>query len=164
MAWQWSDDWLAAALDSGHMWTPLGWQCRTGSTEFNERSIQNFPVQGAGAEILRITCIWATRHGLGLRAPVHDALLIEAPLNRIDADVALLRELMQRASRIVLNATLDGTHELRTDVTMIRYPDRYLLTVRRTLSADGWVSVAQHVLQNGLNVHHSPPRTGTSQR
>ena len=91
----------------------------------NERSIQNFPVQGAGAEILRITCIWATRHGLGLRAPVHHALLIEAPLNRIDADVALLRELMRRASRIVLNAAVDGTHELRTDVIIIPYPDRY---------------------------------------
>ena len=123
--WQWSDDWLAAALDSGRMWTSLGWQCRTGVTEFNERSIQNFPVQGAGAEILRITCIWATRHGLGLRAPVHHALLIEAPLNRIDADVALLRELMRRASRIVLNAAVDGTHELRTDVIIIPYPDRY---------------------------------------
>ena len=46
-------------------------------------------------------------------------------LDRIDADVALLRELMRRASRIVLNATVDGTHELRTDVTIIRYPDRY---------------------------------------
>ena len=56
---------------------------------------------------------------------MHDALLIEAPLDRIDADVALLRDLMRRASRIVLNATVDGTHELRTDVTIIRYPDRY---------------------------------------
>ena len=100
--WRWADDWLAAALDSGRMWTPLGWQCRTGITEFNTRSIQNFPTQAAGAEMLRIACIWATRHGLGLRAPVHDALLIEAPLERIDADVALLKEIMRRASRVVL--------------------------------------------------------------
>ena len=123
--WRWAEDWLAAALDSGLMWTPLGWQCRTGVTEFNGRSIQNFPVQGTGAEILRIACIWAARHGLGLCAPVHDALLIEAPLERIDADVALTQEIMRRASRVVLNDTAEGTCELRTDATIIRHPDRY---------------------------------------
>ncbi len=25
--WRWADDWLAAVLDSGRMWTPLGWYC-----------------------------------------------------------------------------------------------------------------------------------------
>ena len=30
--WRWSDDWLAHALDTGVMWTPLGWACRTGIT------------------------------------------------------------------------------------------------------------------------------------
>ena len=124
--WRWSEDWLAAALDSGKMCTPLGWQCATGIIEFNARSIMNWPVQSAGAEILRIACIWADRHGLGLRAPVHDALLIEAPEDRIDADVELLRELMRRASRVVLNVTPDGAHELRTDATIVRYPDRYM--------------------------------------
>jgi DNA polymerase family A len=47
--WRWSADWLARALDTGVMWTPLGWTCRTGITEFNARSVANFPVQGAGA-------------------------------------------------------------------------------------------------------------------
>jgi hypothetical protein len=39
--------------------------------------------------------------------------------------VALMREIMRRASRIVLNADAAGTHELRTDAKIIRYPDRY---------------------------------------
>jgi DNA polymerase-1 len=56
---------------------------------------------------------------------VHDAVLIEAPIERIEADVARMREIMRRASRIVLNATTDGTHELRTDATIICYPNRY---------------------------------------
>ena len=123
--WRWADDWAARALDTGIMRTVLGWQCCTGITEFNHRSIQNFPVQAHGADILRIACIWATRHGLKLLAPVHDALLIEAPIERIEADVALLREIMRRASRIVLNDTPDGTFELRTDAKIIRYPDHY---------------------------------------
>jgi hypothetical protein len=58
-------------------------------------------------------------------APVHDAVLIEAPIDRIEADVALMREIMCRASRIVLNADTAGDHELRTDYTIIRYPDSY---------------------------------------
>jgi hypothetical protein len=32
---------------------------------------------------------------------------------------------MRRASRIVLNSGLTGSHELRTDSTIVRYPERY---------------------------------------
>ena len=132
--WRWSEDWLAYALNTGVMWTPMGWTCRTGITEFNARSIANFPVQGSGADILRIACIWANRHGLRLLAPVHDAVLIEAPIERIEADVALMEELMRRASRIVL-----GGHELRTDAKVIRHPERY--TDRRGDAV--WANVLQ---------------------
>jgi hypothetical protein len=67
----------------------------------------------------------AHRRGIRLLAPVHDAVLIEAPIERIEADVTLARELMRRASRVVLNADATGQLELRTDVTIVRYPDRY---------------------------------------
>jgi DNA polymerase family A len=123
--WRWADDWLAAALDSGEMRTALGWQCCTGITEFNSRSIMNWPVQSTGAEILRIACVWAARYRLTLCAPIHDALLIEAPIERIDADVALLEDIMRRSSRVVLNAAAGSGHELRTDATIVRHPDRY---------------------------------------
>jgi DNA polymerase I len=123
--WRWSDDWVQHALQTGIMRTAFGWTCRTGITEFNMRSIRNWPVQATGADILRIACILATRHGIKLLAPVHDAVLIEAPIERIEADVALMREIMRRASRIMLNADPAGTHELRTDYTIVRYPDRY---------------------------------------
>jgi DNA polymerase I len=123
--WRWSDDWVARALDTGTMWTNFGWMCRTGILEFNERSIRNWPVQASGAEILRIACVLGPRHGVQLLAPVHDAVLIGSTIERIEADVALMRELMRRASRIVLNATADGTRELRTDAKIICHPDRY---------------------------------------
>ena len=123
--WHWAEDWLAHALNTGVMRTVFGWECRTGITEFNSRSIMNWPIQAHCAEMLRIACIWANRYGLGLVAPVHDAILIEAPIERIEADVALLREIMRRASRIVLNPTADGTCELRTDATPVTYPERY---------------------------------------
>jgi hypothetical protein len=123
--WAWSDDWVQHALQTGVMWTPMGWFCRTGITEFNERSLRNWPVQSTGADILRIACILAVRHGIKLLAPIHDAVLIEAPIERIEADAALMQELMRRASRIVLNKDPAGTFELRTDCKIIRYPDSY---------------------------------------
>jgi DNA polymerase I len=118
--WAWSEDWLQHALQTGVMHTAFGWHCRTGITEFNDRSIRNWPVQATGADILRLACILASRHGVRLLAPVHDAVLIEAPIERIEADVALMRVIMRRASGIVLRA-----HELRTDYTIVRYPEHY---------------------------------------
>ena len=123
--WAWIEDWIARALDTGSMRTPLGWACRTGITEFNQRSIGNFVVQATGADILRLSCVWGHRRGIELCGPIHDAVLIEAPIDRIDADVALMREIMRRSSRVVLNAERDGPYELRTDVTIVRHPDRY---------------------------------------
>jgi DNA polymerase I-like protein with 3'-5' exonuclease and polymerase domains len=123
--WSWSDDWLQHAMQSGVMRTAMGWTCRTGIVELNERSIRNWPVQSTGADILRIACILAKRHGIKAIAPIHDALLIEAPTERIEADTALTREIMRRDSRIVLNASADGPHELRTDFKIVRHPERY---------------------------------------
>ena len=123
--WHWSNDWVQHALQTGTMRTVLGWTCAVGITEFNERSIRNWPVQAHGAEILRVACIMAARHGIKLLAPVHDAVLIEAPIERIEADAALMQEIMRRASRIVLNKDRNGTFELRTDFKIVRYPDSY---------------------------------------
>lgn len=141
--WRWSDDWTAHSLQTGVMRTAFGWKCRIGIVEpsVNARSIRNWPVQATGADILRIACVLAARHGIKILAPVHDAALIEAPIDRIEADVALMREIMRRASRIVLNADPDGTHELRTDAKIIRYPDRY--TDKR--GEDIWAYVLRHL-------------------
>ena len=124
--WAWSDDYVAHALQTGVVRTAFGWTHHIGIIgAVNERSLRNWPVQATGADILRIACILATRHGIKLLAPVHDAVLIEAPVDRIEADVVLMQEIMRRASRIVLNAMAEGTHELRTDANIIRYPARY---------------------------------------
>src|SRR5262249_23518626 len=103
--WAWVEDWIAHALDTGTMCTPFGWTCRTGITEFTARSIGNFAVQATCADIMRLACIWAHRRRIKLCGVVHDALLIEAPIDRIEADVALTKEIMRRAGRVVLNTT-----------------------------------------------------------
>jgi DNA polymerase I-like protein with 3'-5' exonuclease and polymerase domains len=123
--WRWSEDWLHHSLNTGVMRTVFGWECATGITEFSERSIRNWPIQAICADMFRLAYVWGTRHGLTLIAPVHDAVLLESPEDRIEADVALMQEIMRRASRVILNPTADGTFELRTDAKIIRYPDRF---------------------------------------
>jgi DNA polymerase I-like protein with 3'-5' exonuclease and polymerase domains len=142
--WRWSDDWITHSLQTGIMRTAFGWTCRIGIVEptVNARSIRNWPVQSTGADILRISCILAARHGIKLLAPVHDAVLVEAPVERIEADVALMREIMRRASRLVLST--HRVYEIRTDAKIIRHPDRYT----DTRGADIWAYVLRHLAEH----------------
>jgi hypothetical protein len=78
-------------------------------------------MQANGAEMLRLACCFATERGIEVCAPVHDAVLICAPLDRLEEDVERMRSSMVEASRVVL----DG-FELRTEVDVVRYPDRYM--------------------------------------
>jgi RNA-directed DNA polymerase len=82
----------------------------------------------ADSRMIRLIQKWLKAGILGqirLLAPIHDAVLIESSMEKIEADVALMSEIMRRASRVVLNATAEATHELRTDYTLVNYPDRY---------------------------------------
>jgi hypothetical protein len=118
--WKWSDSAVDEAVLGGRLWASFGWQIHT-SEELNDRSLRNFPMQANGAEMLRIACILLTEAGIRVCAPIHDALLIEAPLDELDQAIATTKSLMLEASRIVL----DG-FELGSDVKEVRYPDRYM--------------------------------------
>lgn len=117
--WQWSDEVVTSALLSGRMCATFGWQIHVGAGS-NPRSLMNWPMQGNGSEMLRLACIAATEAGIEVCAPVHDAVLIAAPLDRLDADVATTRALMERAG-----AAVTGGLPVRTDAEVIRWPDRY---------------------------------------
>jgi DNA polymerase I len=71
--------------------------------------------------MLRIACCLATERGVEVVAPVHDAVMICAPLDRLEADIATTRAAMAEASRAVLRG-----FELRSDVSITRWPDRYM--------------------------------------
>jgi DNA polymerase I len=117
--WKWSDNTVDHAMIYGRQATVFGWTHHIPETP-NPRSIRNFHMQANGAEMLRLACCLGTENGIEICAPVHDALLIMAPLDRLDADVALMQGYMAEASQVVL-----GGFELRTEVKIIRYPDRY---------------------------------------
>jgi DNA polymerase-1 len=70
--------------------------------------------------MLRVACCLMTEQGIEICGPVHDAILLQAPLERLDDDIRRARECMAEASRVTL-----GGFELRTDADPVRYPDRY---------------------------------------
>jgi len=117
--WTWSEWAVDYAMLTGSLHTVFGWRVQVPS-EANTRSLANFPMQANGAEMLRLACCLGTEQGIEVCAPVHDAVLICAPLDRLDLDVARMQDAMREASRVVL----DG-FELKTDFEIIRYPDRY---------------------------------------
>src|SRR5262249_39733596 len=84
------------------------------------RSIENFPMQANGAEMLRLACCLATERGVKVAAPVHDAILISGSEDEIDEKIAVAREAMREASRVVLRDM-----ELSTDIKVIRDLERY---------------------------------------
>jgi DNA polymerase-1 len=118
--WRFIDDAVTTALFSGRMQSVFGW-CRHVERNANPRSLMNFPMQAGGAEMMRIASIAATEAGIEVCAPVHDAFLISAPSDRIEDDVAAMRTIRSKAGQAVT-----GGLDVRTDVKIARWPDRYM--------------------------------------
>jgi DNA polymerase I len=117
--WKWSDAAVDHAMSKSSLHTVFGWTIHVGA-ESNPRSLRNFPMQGNGSEMLRLACCLATERGIEVCAPVHDAVLICAPLEYLERDIARMQVAMAEASRIVLKG-----FKLGTDVATVRYLDRY---------------------------------------
>ena len=118
--WQWSDSVADQFAIRGKLWTVFGWPLHSDAGD-GERTARNYPMQGNGAEMMRLAACRMVDAGLDVCAPVHDAFLIEAPADEIDAAVQLARQCMAQASADVL-----AGFTLRTDATVYRAPDRYM--------------------------------------
>jgi DNA polymerase-1 len=119
--WGWSDRVVTHMQLEGLYSTWSGWQVKRtfgGLNEHQKRSLRNFPMQATGADMLRLSCCLATEAGIRICCPVHDAVLIEAPLARIGEQVSAMQAAMAEASREIL----DG-FELRTEAKV--FTDRF---------------------------------------
>jgi len=116
----WQDKSVDVALLRGHMTTAYGWRLNV-TNNTRPTALRNFPMQSHGAEMLRIACCLATERGISVCAPVHDALLIEAPIDLIDDAVASTRGVMVEAAAAVLGPDV----WIDTDVSIVKYPNRY---------------------------------------
>jgi DNA polymerase-1 len=85
------------------------------------RSLMNFKMQAGGAAMMQLGAIAGTEADLEVW-PIHDAFLITSTVERIDEDVAAMREIMSKAGRAIT-----GGLDVRTDKPdVVRWPDRYM--------------------------------------
>jgi DNA polymerase I-like protein with 3'-5' exonuclease and polymerase domains len=117
--WHWVESLINHSRAVGYVETVFGWRKLVSEDDTNN-ALQNFPCQANGAEMLRLACVMAMKSGLKIIAPVHDAILLEAPFDTFHQDVKKLQDIMTEAGAIIL----DG-FEVRTDADLISYPDRY---------------------------------------
>jgi len=117
--WWWSNGALDYAMFYGKLWTVFGWTIKVNENP-NPRMLRNFLIQANGAEMLRLACILVLNEGVNICAPIHDAILIEAPIDELDDKICIAQNAMKQASKIVLSG-----FGLNTDVEKIKYPDRF---------------------------------------
>jgi DNA polymerase-1 len=116
----------------GRITTVLGWPLHRGK-DTKPNTVINFPGQANAAEMLRLAAIETHRRGVEICAPVHDALLVQAPVGSIRSAIQKTKEAMATASKTILSG-----YELRVDFQddkivkgklvrgdITRYPQRF---------------------------------------
>jgi DNA polymerase I len=116
--WSWNTLFSDIGKMSGDVHTNLGWKMSTLRTK--PTTLQNWAMQAHGSELLRLATCYGTESGIDICALVHDAILIEAPIERIDEDVKKMQEIMKQASIELFD------FEIFTDVKILRYPEHYV--------------------------------------
>ena len=117
--WRWIETEVMRAEIAGSISTPLGWLMPVTKDTPHTRLL-NFPMQAACSDIMRLATTFMLEEGLAICCTVHDAVLIEAPIDRIEADAEVAKECWRHASEIVL----DG-FKLGADCKIFRYPECY---------------------------------------
>jgi DNA polymerase family A len=125
----------------------LGGWVRTSASHFRMRLssktstnlLRNWSVQATGADVLMLAGPLIQNAGVNLIATVHDAALVECPIEDLEDVIEATRDAMVEASRRVLGVGL------RVGVSRTVAPDRYLdeqeAEVRRRGELDMWTRV-----------------------
>ncbi|TPO05171.1 DNA polymerase [Mesorhizobium sp. B1-1-5] len=117
--WRFNSDSVDSAYLSHEVQSTFGWKARVGPGT-KPTSLMNFPMQANGAEMMRIAAIAAVELGIRVAAPVHDAFLIESPLEELDDRLAEMRRIMAQAGEAVCGLPI------RTDSVVIKAPGRFV--------------------------------------
>ena len=125
--WDWTRTSIDAASLSGGIETNLGWSMAVGdfhqtalvedgwvSDGIRETTLQNWPMQATGGDILRVACIALERVGVRIAFPLHDAVLIECDLIEVEELVPFVAQVMENAAKAVLG------HPIPVEVDVIR--------------------------------------------
>jgi DNA polymerase-1 len=119
---RWCEDAINTVTLGCELRSPFGWVIRRGDRphETNLRSVINWPVQAAGADMLRIAATAIVEHGIEVVALVHDSVVVLADED-CERDVS---ELAQRLMAEASEAVLVG-HACRVEARATRYGGSY---------------------------------------
>jgi hypothetical protein len=135
--WAWADAYTTRAFTRGTCRTVAGWPRRVTPTD-NPRSVVNLPVQGGGADLLRLAVIYLTRLGAPLLTTVHDSFIFECAVEYLPR----LHEVLDFALGRAVGELFPGS-PLRWEVS--EYHDRY----RDEDGRDTWKGVNQILAREG---------------
>jgi DNA polymerase-1 len=129
--WEWREQRVEAAMIDRQMETQFGWPLYLSHSP-NKRTLFNFPMQGNGAEMLRLAAWRMCEVGILPSMLVHDGILFEA---RDDEQIEHAKEIMRGTGREVCNGL-----EIGVDVDQIlkggaRYQDK------RQVAKQMWATV-----------------------
>jgi DNA polymerase I len=97
--WRWREDAVQRAMLDRKMETVFGWPLYLSSSP-NKRTLYNFPMQGNGAEMLRLAAWRLCEAGIVPNMLIHDGILLEV---RDKSEITTAIEIMKAAGRDVCN-------------------------------------------------------------
>jgi len=118
--WEWRDDMVQHAMLDRKIETVLGWPLYLSSSP-NQKTLYNFPMQGGGAEMLRLAAWRLCEAGIIPSMLIHDGILIEA---RNEEQVEHTIDIMKAAGRDVCDGLEIGVDVDQRLVNGARYEDK----------------------------------------
>lgn len=118
--WAWSDAYVNNGLLQGRVRSRMDWGMNVHS-HTKLTTILNYPMQANGAEILRLATIMAVESGVKVISMVHDALVIEVPIDKLHEHIDLTKTAMLEAGQAILSGFI-----LKVDTEVVKYPNRCL--------------------------------------
>jgi DNA polymerase I len=138
--WQWRANMVQQAMLDRYMETVFGWPLRI-STSPNKRTLYNFPMQGGGAEMLRLAAQRLCEVGMVPNMLVHDGILLEV---RGEEQIAHAKLIMRDAGRKVCNGLEIGVDVDQKLEHGARYRDK------RQVAKDMWATIMSALRNVGI--------------
>ena len=138
--WQWRADEVQRAMLDRQMETVFGWPLYLSSSP-NKRTLYNFPMQGNGAEMLRLAAWRLCEAGIVPNMLVHDGLLLEV---QSEEQIEHAKEIMRVAGREVCNGL-----EIGVDVDQ-RLKDGARYRDKRPVAKEMWATMMSTLQDVGV--------------
>ena len=117
---EWRSNLPSRMMKKGYLELADGWRLLP-LLDCNLRTIMNFPMQGTGASILRKACLDLDEAGVILIGTNHDSVMIQAPIDEIDSQIALTKKIMTDACKYYLHG-----YVCHADVEqVVKYPGHW---------------------------------------